>query len=91
MPEVHSGHYGWGLSSAGQSVGTLPSQYNAQGEASAAGAAGASNSGNALAIEAMLNQYHELQQQTMMENMEMQKAQAFCNPLESMPKRDATS
>ena len=39
----------------------------------------------------MLDQYNELQQQTMPENMEMQKAQAFWNRLESMSKQDATS
>jgi hypothetical protein len=39
----------------------------------------------------MLAQYNELQAQTMEENMEMQKAQAFWNPLESMTSRDATS
>jgi len=37
------------------------------------------------------NKYTVFQQQTMIENMEMQKAQAFWNPLESMSKRDATS
>jgi hypothetical protein len=39
----------------------------------------------------MLAQYNELQQQTMLENMEMQKAQAFWNPLESLSKSDAVS
>jgi hypothetical protein len=39
----------------------------------------------------MLERYNELQQQTMVENMEMQKANGFWNPLESMSKRDATS
>ena len=46
---------------------------------------------NAQAASGMLNQYNQLQQQTMTENMEMQKAQAFWNPLESMSKKDATS
>jgi hypothetical protein len=51
-----------------------------------------SNGGsNAAAFNAMLNQYNQLQQQTMLENMEMQKAQAFWNPLESISKKDATS
>lgn len=58
---------------------------------SAASAAGASNTGNALIFSQMLDQYSELQQQIMFENMEMQKAQAFWNPLESMSKKDATS
>lgn len=39
----------------------------------------------------MLDRYNTLHQQTMMENMEMQKAQAFWNPLDSMSKRGATS
>jgi hypothetical protein len=53
---------------------------------------GGSNGGsNAAAFNAMLNQYNQLQQQTMLENMEMQKAQAFWNPLESISKKDATS
>lgn len=38
-----------------------------------------------------LNQYNELQQQTMVESMEMAKAKAFWDLLESMSKRDATS
>ena len=46
---------------------------------------------NAAAFSDMLDQYNELQEQTMEENMEMQKAQAFWNPLESMSKQDATS
>jgi hypothetical protein len=46
---------------------------------------------NAASFNTMLNQYNALQQQTMLENMEMQKAQAFWNPLESMSKKDATS
>jgi hypothetical protein len=46
---------------------------------------------NAASFNNMLHQYNHLQQQTMMENMEMQKAQAYWNPLESMSKKDATS
>ena len=46
---------------------------------------------NADEFNDMLDQYDELQQQTMTENLEMQKAQAFWNPLESMSKEDATS
>lgn len=39
----------------------------------------------------MLTQFNDLQQQTMTENLEMQKAQAFWNPLEHMGKgRDTT-
>lgn len=45
---------------------------------------------NAAAFNDMLEQYNELQAQTMEENMEMQKAQAFWNPLESLSKSDAT-
>lgn len=45
---------------------------------------------NAAAFSNMLDQYNQLQQQTMTENMEMQSAQAFWNPLESMSKSDAT-
>lgn len=48
-------------------------------------------SSNASQFNQMLNQYNSLQQQTMLENMEMQKAQQFWNPLESMSKKDATS
>jgi hypothetical protein len=36
-------------------------------------------------------QYRQLQRETRMENMEMKEVQAFWNPLESMPKKDATS
>lgn len=43
------------------------------------------------AFNNMLEQYNQLQQQTILENIEMQRAQAFYNPLESMSKRDATS
>lgn len=46
---------------------------------------------NEIAFSKMLQQYNELQEQTAFENMEMQKAQAFWDPTESMSKRDATS
>ena len=49
------------------------------------------NSTNVTSFNAMLEQYNDLQQRTMIENMEMQKAQAYWNPIESMSKRDATS
>jgi hypothetical protein len=39
----------------------------------------------------MEEQYVSLREQTRMENEEMQKAQAFWNPLASMSKKDATS
>ena len=46
---------------------------------------------NADAFSDMLDQYDQLQEETMEENMEMEKAQAFWKPLESMSKADATS
>ena len=46
---------------------------------------------NARAFNQMLEEYNELQQQMMIEDMEMQKARSFWNPLESMSKKDATS
>lgn len=52
--------------------------------------AGVSSSGNAQAFSQLPNQYNDLQQQTMIERMEMQKAQAFWNPLESLSKQDTT-
>ena len=77
--------------SAAFSVSLLPSTYSAVSAGDSAAAAGASNSSNAQAFSEMLDQYNQLQQQTMAENLEMQKAQAFWNPLDSMSKRDATS
>lgn len=68
-----------------------PSTYSASAAGDSAANAGASSSSNAQAFSEMLDQYNQLQQQTTMENMEMQKTQAFWNPLESMSKRDATS
>lgn len=62
-----------------------------EGYDSSTSSAASLNSSNARAFSQMLDQYNELQQQTMLENMEMQKAQAFWNPLESMSRRDATS
>jgi hypothetical protein len=49
------------------------------------------NYNNAASFNAMLEENNALQQQTMMGNMEMQKAQAYWNPLESMSKKGATS
>jgi hypothetical protein len=49
---------------------------------------GSNGGSNAAAFNAMLNQYNQLQQQTLMDNMEMQKTQAFWNPLESMSKKE---
>ena len=82
--------YGFG-STHGEPVNILPAQYHAPEAGGAAVAAGASSSGNARAFSEMLDQHNQLQQQTAMEKMEMEKAQAFWNPLESMSKRDATS
>ena len=49
-----------------------------------------SNSKNAELFSEMLDQYNQLQQQKMMENMEMQKTEAFWNPLKSRSTRDYT-
>lgn len=46
---------------------------------------------HANAFIAMMEQHNDLQQQTMLENMEIEKARAFWDPVESMSKRDATS
>ena len=70
---------------------SLKGRYDERAAGHLAASQGSANSSSAAAFNHMLNQYNELQQQTMAENMEMQKAQAFWNPLESMSKWDATS
>jgi hypothetical protein len=83
--------YGTTAPTEWKSVGTLPSQYNPSSMASAAESAAASSSEEALRLEAMMDEYFQLQQKQMLEEMEMQKAQPFWNPLESMSKKDAPS
>lgn len=63
----------------GQNLQTLPPKYRKR------------QSSNENSFNTLLAQFNALQQQTMLENLEMQKAQQFWNPLESMTKKDATS
>ena len=66
----------------------LFSGYRREGEYEIGATVGSAVPNDTGDFNSMLN---ELQQQTVIENMEMQKAQAFWNPIESMSKWDATS
>ena len=82
-----------GLKGLSAGLGTLQSGYNLQSQDALQSGIGvdASRSDKATNFNSMLQQYNDLQQQTMLENMETQRAQAFWNPISSMSKRDATS
>ena len=62
----------------------------APGQDSTAEVASQMNPENARAFSEMLAQYDRKSQQTMMENIAMEKAQAFWNPLNTMSTRDST-
>lgn len=66
----------------GDSVGILPS-----GSDSPSAVAAASSTSNAKLFGLIFDHYNQLQQQICLENMEMEKAQKFWNPLESMSRR----